>query len=99
MQCLMARAASVQPGVTTDEIDRAVHKMVVDNGAYPSPLRYGECCSRPPRAASHLWGCQLPACVCSTRRDDVWRKQSTDAPASMSGRRAGYGSPFDQDGR
>ena len=31
----------MQPGVTTDEIDRAVHKMIVDNGAYPSPLRYG----------------------------------------------------------
>jgi hypothetical protein len=34
-------AIVVQPGVTTDEIDRAVHKMIIDNGAYPSPLRYG----------------------------------------------------------
>jgi hypothetical protein len=31
----------MQPGVTTDEIDQAVHQMIVDNGAYPSPLRYG----------------------------------------------------------
>lgn len=31
----------VQPSVTTDEIDRAVHKMIVDAGAYPSPLGYG----------------------------------------------------------
>ena len=31
----------VQPGVTTDEIDKAVHKMIIDNGAYPSPLTYG----------------------------------------------------------
>ena len=30
-----------QPGVTTDEIDRAVHKMTIEAGAYPSPLRYG----------------------------------------------------------
>ncbi len=35
-------ALLLQPGVTTDEIDRAVHKMIIDNGAYPSPLRYGQ---------------------------------------------------------
>ena len=34
-------AVTVQPGVTTDEIDRVVHEMIIDNGAYPSPLRYG----------------------------------------------------------
>ena len=33
---------SMQAGVTTDEIDKAVHKMIIDNGAYPSPLTYGE---------------------------------------------------------
>jgi methionine aminopeptidase len=27
--------------VTTDEIDRAVHQMIIDAGAYPSPLGYG----------------------------------------------------------
>lgn len=32
----------VQPGVTTDAIDKAVHQMIIDNGAYPSPLTYGE---------------------------------------------------------
>ncbi|CAH9084162.1 unnamed protein product [Cuscuta europaea] len=31
----------VKPGVTTDEIDQAVHQMIIDNGAYPSPLGYG----------------------------------------------------------
>lgn len=30
-----------QPGVKTDEIDEAVHEMIIDNGAYPSPLGYG----------------------------------------------------------
>lgn len=32
---------SWQPGITTDEIDQAVHKMIIENGAYPSPLGYG----------------------------------------------------------
>ncbi|BDA42409.1 Methionine aminopeptidase 1D, mitochondrial [Coccomyxa sp. Obi] len=31
----------VKAGVTTDEIDKAVHKMIIENGAYPSPLTYG----------------------------------------------------------
>lgn len=31
----------VKPGLTTDEIDEAVHQMIIDNGAYPSPLGYG----------------------------------------------------------
>ncbi|ERM97124.1 methionine aminopeptidase 1D, chloroplastic/mitochondrial isoform X2 [Amborella trichopoda] len=31
----------VQPGTTTDEIDKAVHQMIIDRGAYPSPLGYG----------------------------------------------------------
>ncbi|KAH9315936.1 hypothetical protein KI387_024563, partial [Taxus chinensis] len=30
----------VKPGVTTDEIDRAVHEMIIDARAYPSPLGY-----------------------------------------------------------
>lgn len=33
--------AMVRPGVTTDEIDRAVHEMTIAAGAYPSPLNYG----------------------------------------------------------
>jgi methionyl aminopeptidase len=32
----------VKPGITTDEIDKAVHKMIIDAGAYPSPLGYGQ---------------------------------------------------------
>ncbi|XAR65395.1 Methionyl aminopeptidase [Bertholletia excelsa] len=31
----------VRPSVTTNEIDRAVHQMIIDAGAYPSPLGYG----------------------------------------------------------
>ncbi|XP_010265250.1 PREDICTED: methionine aminopeptidase 1B, chloroplastic-like isoform X3 [Nelumbo nucifera] len=31
----------VRPSVTTNEIDKAVHKMIIDAGAYPSPLGYG----------------------------------------------------------
>ena len=31
----------VKPGVTTDEIDKAVHDMIIANNAYPSPLNYG----------------------------------------------------------
>nr|CAD1842604.1 unnamed protein product [Ananas comosus var. bracteatus] len=31
----------VKPGTTTDEIDKVVHQMIMDNGAYPSPLGYG----------------------------------------------------------
>ncbi|KAI9103683.1 hypothetical protein K1719_023306 [Acacia pycnantha] len=30
------------PGIMTDEIDEAVHQMIIDNGAYPSPLGYGD---------------------------------------------------------
>ncbi|XBI88332.1 hypothetical protein VPH35_026306 [Triticum aestivum] len=29
------------PSITTNEIDRAVHHMIVEAGAYPSPLGYG----------------------------------------------------------
>lgn len=32
----------VAPGVTTDEIDAAVHEATIAAGAYPSPLSYGE---------------------------------------------------------
>lgn len=31
----------VRPSVTTKEIDKAVHQMIIDAGAYPSPLGYG----------------------------------------------------------
>ena len=30
----------VKVGITTDEIDKAVHKFIIDNDAYPSPLNY-----------------------------------------------------------
>ncbi|CAG9467397.1 unnamed protein product [Pedinophyceae sp. YPF-701] len=40
-EVLTMAGTMVKAGVTTDEIDRAVHKMIVDAGAYPSPLNYG----------------------------------------------------------
>ena len=30
----------VQPGITTDSIDRYVHQLTIDRNAYPSPLNY-----------------------------------------------------------
>ncbi|GMH38658.1 hypothetical protein BSKO_06542 [Bryopsis sp. KO-2023] len=40
-QVLQHAGTLAKEGVTTDEIDKAVHKMIVDNNAYPSPLNYG----------------------------------------------------------
>lgn len=33
-------ARSIQPGITTDELDRIAHEECIANGAYPSPLLY-----------------------------------------------------------
>lgn len=41
VKLLKSTASFYQPSVTTDEIDKAVHKMIIDAGAYPSPLGYG----------------------------------------------------------
>jgi len=39
----------VRPGITTEEIDRAVHEAIIERGAYPSPLNYNNfpksCCT------------------------------------------------------
>lgn len=40
-QVLEYAGTLVKPGIKTDEIDEAVHQMIIDNGAYPSPLGYG----------------------------------------------------------
>lgn len=40
-QVLDMAGKMVALGVTTDEIDKAVHKMIIEAGAYPSPLNYG----------------------------------------------------------
>ncbi|KAK9713516.1 hypothetical protein RND81_06G032400 [Saponaria officinalis] len=40
-QVLIYAGTLVKPGVKTDEIDEAVHQMIIDNGGYPSPLGYG----------------------------------------------------------
>ncbi|XP_058089086.1 methionine aminopeptidase 1D, chloroplastic/mitochondrial isoform X2 [Magnolia sinica] len=40
-QVLEHAGTLVKPGIKTDEIDKAVHQMIIDNGAYPSPLGYG----------------------------------------------------------
>jgi len=39
---LTMAGSMVKPGVTTDTIDRAVHQMAIEHGAYPSPLNYGK---------------------------------------------------------
>lgn len=37
---LVAAGKAVQPGATTDDIDKIVHEYLCDHGAYPSPLGY-----------------------------------------------------------
>lgn len=39
-ECLDAAHRIVRPGVTTDEIDRLVHDITIEAGAYPAPLNY-----------------------------------------------------------
>lgn len=41
-QVLQFAGSLVKPGITTDEIDAAVHEMITKAGAYPSPLNYGK---------------------------------------------------------
>ncbi|CAI0459004.1 unnamed protein product [Linum tenue] len=38
---LQSAGELVKPSITTNEIDKAVHQMIIDAGAYPSPLGYG----------------------------------------------------------
>ena len=39
-QCLDMAHSMVRPGITTEEIDIAVHNFCLDHNAYPSPLNY-----------------------------------------------------------
>lgn len=40
--CILTEAGKLcKAGVTTEEIDQLVHKLTIEAGAYPSPLRYG----------------------------------------------------------
>jgi methionyl aminopeptidase len=39
-EILLMAGTLVKPGITTDEIDRAVHEASIDKGGYPSPLNY-----------------------------------------------------------
>jgi methionyl aminopeptidase len=39
-QILLRAGELVRPGITTDEIDRAVHDLSIEAGGYPSPLNY-----------------------------------------------------------
>ncbi|MFN2479452.1 MAG: type I methionyl aminopeptidase [Pseudonocardiaceae bacterium] len=39
-QALAEGGRAVQPGFTTDDVDRVVHEFLVDHGAYPSTLGY-----------------------------------------------------------
>lgn len=39
-QALQAAASIIEPGVSTDELDRVAHEFLLDHGAYPSTLGY-----------------------------------------------------------
>ncbi len=39
-EVMLEASKAIAVGVTTDEIDAAVHKATIDRGAYPSPLQY-----------------------------------------------------------
>jgi methionyl aminopeptidase len=39
-RALQLAGSLVQPGVTTEQLDAAVHEFIVAHGAYPSPLGY-----------------------------------------------------------
>ena len=39
-QAMHAAAEIIEPGVTTDDLDRIVHEFLIDNDAYPSTLGY-----------------------------------------------------------
>jgi methionyl aminopeptidase len=39
-EAMQAGAAMIEPGVTTDELDRVVHEFLLDHHAYPSTLGY-----------------------------------------------------------
>ncbi|KAJ7568411.1 hypothetical protein O6H91_01G031500 [Diphasiastrum complanatum] len=39
-EVLDAAARVIRPGITTDEIDKAVHEATISAGGYPSPLNY-----------------------------------------------------------
>lgn len=41
-EVLDAASAAIKVGVTTDDIDRVVHKACMERGCYPSPLNYRE---------------------------------------------------------
>src|ERR1035437_5852355 len=47
-QALAEVGRHVQPGITTDELDRIGHEFMVDNGAYPSTLGYPSAAGKPP---------------------------------------------------
>lgn len=40
-EVMLEAAKIIAPGITTDDIDLAVHQASIDRGAYPSPLLYG----------------------------------------------------------
>ncbi len=39
-QALQSAASIIEPGVSTDELDRVAHEFLLDHGAYPSTLGY-----------------------------------------------------------
>jgi methionyl aminopeptidase len=39
-EALDLAGSMIRPGITTDEIDKAVHEFIISKGGYPSPLNY-----------------------------------------------------------
>lgn len=39
-EALQLAGSLIKPGVTPDQLDKAVHQFVIATGAYPSPLNY-----------------------------------------------------------
>ena len=60
-EVLDAAIRSVRPGMTTDEIDKLVHKETIARNAYPSPLNYHgfpkSCCTSLNEVGSDLDQC------------------------------------------
>lgn len=68
----MSKIASFyQPSVTTNEIDKAVHEMIIDAGAYPSPLGYG---GFPKSVCTSVNECMCHG-IPDSRQLQVWKSQ------------------------
>jgi methionyl aminopeptidase len=66
---LRAAGAAIKPGMTTGDIDRFVHEMTLENGAYPSPLNYPHAPTDPRHPKIKSGG--FPRSVCTSLNNVV----------------------------